>query len=498
MPMPSLSPSLVIVVIFTYFAALLFISWLTSRKADSFGYFLGNKKSPWFVVAFGLLGDSLSGITFISVPGAVLLTNFGYLQVVFGYFFGYMVISQVLLPLYYKLNLTSIYSFLGKQLGQHAAYIGSFYFIISRLVGAAGRLFIASTALHIFVFGPLNIPLNLSIAIVIGLILGYTFKGGIKTLVWTDFFQSFFLLLGVVLSIAAILQHWDISISTAVQKISQSQYAKIFEWDINAKGNFFKSFIGGIFIAASMSGMDQNMMQKNLSCKSLGEAQKNMYTFSFVMLFVNVFFLALGALLYLYADAMQLNLPMDENTGKIITDKVFPTMALGSLGVFAGIAFILGLTAATFSSADSVLATLTTSFCIDFLKQNTDQETPRNKKIRQTVHISFAIILLVLVIGAQLLSSKAMIDQILTLAGYTYGPLIGLFSFCILKSKSKIANKYMYTICLLSPMITYFIQLKLPSFTGGFELGHSIIVLNGILTFIGLTLFSHKNNIKYG
>jgi Na+/proline symporter len=335
-----------------YFSLLLLISWYTSRNVDSQSYFNGNKQSPWYLVAFGLIGDSLSGVTFISVPGAVMNQQFGYMQLVLGYLLGYLVIAQVLLPLYYRLNLTSIYSYLGTRFGTNSQKTGSFFFILSRLIGAAFRLYISATVLQLFIFDQWNIPFWLTVSIVIVLILIYTYRGGIKTLVWTDTLQSGFLLMGVILSIVAIASALDLNFVEMVQTVRNSEYSQVFFWDWHEKSFFFKQFFSGAFIAIVMTGLDQNMMQKNLSCKSLGEAQKNIYWFSFVLIFVNIFFMSLGALLYTYANEMSIALPAK-------TDQLFPLLALNHLGLFASIVFILGITAATFSSADSVLTTLT-------------------------------------------------------------------------------------------------------------------------------------------
>lgn len=467
------------------------IAWYTSRNANNESYFLANKSAPWYAVAFGMISDSLSGVTFISVPGAVGVSQFSYLQLVMGYFFGYIVISQVLLPLYYRMNLTSIYTYLQIRFGMYSQKTGSFFFLLSRMLGAAARLYLTASVIQLFVFDAFGVPFWLSVTIIIALILLYTYKGGIKTLVWTDVFQSTFLLLGVALSIFAITREMNFSFSETISAITNSDYVKTFFWDINPKSFFPKQFIGGMFIAIAMTGLDQNMMQKNLSCRSLADAQKNIRWFSLVLVFVNLFFLSLGVLLYLYANSKGIETPLNE-VGKPVTDFLFPTLALEYLGDFAGIVFIVGLTAATFSSADSVLTTLTTSFMIDFL--GTGKKNDEENKIRKTrhiTHITFALILLIVILIFRALNKQAIIDTVLMVAGYTYGPLLGLFFFGIL-TKRKVNDIIIPVICLLSPILCYFLNINSIFFLEGYLFGNELLLINGLITFGGLYMLSKK------
>lgn len=481
-----MSHTLIISCIIGYFGVLLLIAWHTSRNANNQSYFLANKAAPWYAVAFGMISDSLSGVTFISVPGSVGVSHFSYLQVIFGYFFGYFIIAHVLLPLYYNRNLTSIYSYLLERFGKYSQKTGSFFFLLSRMLGAAARLYLTASVIQLFVFDAMGVPFWLSVSIIIALILLYTYKGGIKTLVWTDTFQSVFLLLGVVLSIAAISHEMNFGVKDMFSAVAESDMTQIFFWDWQAKSFFPKQFIGGMFIAIAMTGLDQNMMQKNLSCRSLGDAQKNIRWFSVVMVIVNVFFLSLGALLYIYANTKGISVAR--------TDFLFPTLALDHLGAFAGIVFIVGLTAATFSSADSVLTTLTTSFMIDFLNKGEGAENEKQvRKTRHLTHIGFAVILLGVILLFRILNKQAIIDTVLQLAGYTYGPLLGLFFFGIFTKRS-VFDKLVPMVCLLSPVICYLLDVNSKELFNGYLFGNELLIVNGILTFTGLMLIPSREN----
>jgi SSS family transporter len=495
-----MSIALVLSVLFGYFGLLVMISWITSRGADNDSYFLGNKRSPWIAVAFGMIGDSLSGVTFISVPGNVHYSGFQYMQLVIGYFFGYLFITQVLLPLYYRMNLTSIYSYLRERIGPNAERTGSIFFLLSRLLGAGGRLYLAAMVFHTFVIQPALGPDSnpafsfiLSVTVIIGLILAYTYKGGIKTLVWTDVLQSSVLLLGVILSIVAIQKGLKIGFGEMVSKVAEHPYSAMFNWDILAKGNFFKMFIGGALTAIAMTGLDQNMMQKNLSCKSLPDAQKNIRWFSVVLIVVNLFFLALGVLLYIYYAQNHVDLPLKPD-GKVFSDKVFPNLALNYLGDFAGLVFVMGLAAATFSSADSVLTTLTTSFYIDILRADKNEAYDENQrtKLRQLIHIAFAILLLLVIVVFYLKNDNAIIDTILMIAGYTYGPLLGLFAFG-LYTKRKTRDNLTPIISLVAPVICYILSMNSKAWFGGYEFGYELLGVNGLLVFLLLLAFSKKD-----
>jgi Na+/proline symporter len=441
-----------------------------------------------------MIGDSLSGVTFISLPGTVEVAQFSYMQLVLGYLVGYAIIAQVLLPLYYRLNLTSIYSYLYERFGPAAQKTGSFYFLVSRTIGAALRLYLAAGVIQLFVFRDTSFPFWATVAIIIVLMLIYTYRGGIKTLVWTDTFQSALLMLGVVLSIAAIMNSMDLGFGEMVNKIYDSKYSKVFFFDNwKEKSYFFKQFLSGAFIAVVMTGLDQNMMQKNLSMRTLGEAQKNIYWFSIVLVFVNLFFVSLGALLYIYAGSKGIALELNPETGKVITDKVFPSLALGHLGTFAAIVFIVGLTAATFSSADSVLTTLTTSFCIDFLHIDREGKYSERQRtsVRHKVHLAFAFILLITILLCRELNQTSVLDAIFTVAAYTYGPLLGLFTFGLF-TKLPVRDKWVPLVCTLPPIICYVLNTYSQQWFNGYKFSYELLLLNGILTIIGLWIISKK------
>ena len=492
-----MSPILIISCIGLYFGGLLLIAYLTSKNSTAESYFSGNHTSPWYAVAFGMIGDSLSGVTYISVPGKVGTAHFSYLQLVLGYFVGYFIISKILLPIYYKMNLVSIYTYLQDRFGKHTQKTGAFFFILSRILGASGRLYLAAGIIQFFVFDRIqsvHVPFWLSVSVILVLMLAYTYKGGIKTLVWTDTFQSLFLVLGVVLSIGVIISKMDISFTQSITNIYQSDLSETFFWDWHKSNFFFKEFIGGIFIAVAMTGLDQNMMQKNLSCKSLGEAQKNIFWFSIVMVVVNIFFLSLGVLLYQYYAFAAIDIPTNLETGQIISDKVFPNLALGNLGMFAGLIFIIGLTAATFSSADSVLTTLTTSTYIDMLEydKNTVLSAKEKSKRRTLIHIGFAVIMWLVIIVFDILNQRAIIDTILMLAGYTYGPLLGLFTIGLF-TKLNLKDKLVPIICVIAPILTYTIANYIVKPFCSYQIGNELIIINAGVTIIGLLMVKKKD-----
>ena len=490
-----MTPTLFLLVVGGYFLSLLAIGYFTSKKSDNDSYFLGNKSSPWLAVAFGLIGDSLSGVTFISVPGSVGTNQFSYFQLVLGYVVGYFIISRVLLPVYYSRNLTSIYSFLGERIGYWSQRTGSFYFLLSRTLGAAARLFLAVSVLQVFVFDDLGVPFWLTVLLFIGLILAYTLKGGIKTLVWTDTFQSAFLLLGVIVSVIIICSKLDMNFTEMAQSVYDTTYSKVFFWDWRPKNFFFKQFIGGAFIAIVMTGLDQNMMQKSLSCKSLKDAQKNLEVFGFVVVGVNLLFLCLGALLFLYNDSLGLEIP-NYAGGGVATDYLFPNLALNHMGTVAAVVFVLGLSAATFSSSDSVLTTLTTSFYIDFLgyDKRSDVSAEQKMKVRKQIHMLFAFVLFLVIIAFNELNSQAIITTVLVLAGYTYGPLLGLYAFGIF-SKKVTNDKLVPFICVISPIITFIINQNGENWFNGYQFSFELLLVNGLITFIALHAFSKKTKV---
>ena len=487
-----MSAGLILSIIGSYFLLLILISIFTGKKSNNATFFTGNRQSPWYLVAFGMIGASLSGVTFISIPGSVGNDNMSYMQIVLGYFAGYLIIIFVLLPLYYKLNLTSIYGYLQQRFGNYAWRTGAFYFLISRLAGSAIRLLLVANVLHAFVFQSWAISFESTVVISIALIWIYTFRGGIKTVVWTDTLQTLFMLAAVGMTIAFISDAMNISLFEAIKEVNQSPLSTMFYFDDwRAENYFWKHFIGGMFITICMTGLDQDMMQKNLTCKNIREAQKNMLSFSVTLVFVNLFFLFLGAMLYLFAAHHGMELPKNAN-GSFIADQVYPVFALKSnMGVFIGIVFILGLVAAAYSSADGTLTALTTSIYNDFLNTNNYSE---NKKInvRKLIHILVSVAMLATVIIFKYTLTSSAIKQVLFMATLTYGPLLGLFAFGILTNK-KPKDHWIPLICILSPMLSYFINLHSSDLLGGYQVGYELLAINGIITYIGLTLISVKN-----
>ena len=465
-----MTPIFIISIISSYFLVLILISYLTGKSDSNDAFFLGNKKSPWYVVSFGMIGATLSGVTFISVPGWVGQTQFGYLQMVFGMTVGYVVIANILMPLYYKLNLTSIYQYLEERYGVFSYKTGSFFFLISRTIGASFRLYLVANVLQIAIFNEYNIPFWVTVSLTILLIWLYTFRSGIKTIIWTDTLQTLFMLLAVGVSIWLISDYMDFGFLELVKTIESSNYSKIFFWD--GDQNFIKQFFSGMFMAIVMTGLDQDMMQKNLSCSNLNDAKKNMYWFSIALIIVNIIFLSLGAILYIFAEQKGINI----NKG----DDLFPIIALkGGLGLGVGVFFILGLIAAAYSSADSALTSLTTAFCVDFLKKDNTSKSI-NVKQRKYVHVGFSLVLIIAVLIFKYINDDSVIAALFRVAGYTYGPLLGLYSFGLF-TKWKIKDNLVPIIAILSPIICYFLQLY---FSFGFEL----LIVNGIITFIGLIL----------
>jgi Na+/proline symporter len=485
-----MQPIHVLLLIIIYFGILMFVSYLTGKEDSNESFFKGNKSSPWFLVAFGMIGASLSGVTFISVPGDVGGNMFGYMQVVFGYLLGYMVIAFVLMPVYYRLNVTSIYEYLGDRFGVVSHKTGAAFFFVSRVLGSAFRLFLVASVLHEFVFKHWHFPFPVTVIISVLLILAYTFKGGIKTVVWTDTIQTLLMLIALVVTIVLIYQQMDWGLGDFIGSEAIKQYDKIFFFDnILAKNHFVKQFIGGMFIAICMTGLDQDMMQKNLTCKSLKDAQKNMVTFSIVLVFVNFIFLLLGALLFVYASTKGIEIPIID--GVVKTDLLYPEIALHSdLGLPVAIFFILGLIAAAYSSADSALTALTTSFCIDFLNIE-KSEISTQKNTRKKVHVSMSVLMILVIICFYYILNQSVISGILTVAGYTYGPLLGLFSFGIL-TKFEINDKLVPYVAVASVAICYIIANIPSDFLGGYKFGYELLVVNGLLTFLGLILIRRK------
>ncbi len=478
-----MNTTLALTILLVYFAMLVAVSYFTSRNADTTTFFTANKQSPWYLVAFGMIGTSLSGVTFISVPGNVGTGQFSYFQVVLGYLVGYFVIATVLMPLYYRLNLISIYSYLESRFGFWSYKTGAGFFLLARTVGSAGRMFIAVEVLQLAIFDALGVPFEATVVLAIALIWIYTFKGGVKTIIVTDTLQTVFLVTAVFLTVYLIAQKLGYSGGDLWRTVTASSYSRIFVWDWAPKNNFFKDFVSGAFIAIVMTGLDQDLMQKNLTCKSIGEAQKNMFWFSVVLVVVNFAFLSLGALLYIYANQTGLALPAR-------TDDLYPMLALGNqFGLVAAVTFLLGITAATYASSDSALTALTTSFCIDFLNIEQYPEA-RRQRMKTRVHLMFSGLFLVVIILFRQLNNQAMIRTIFDLAGYTYGPLLGLYAFG-LYTKKAVADRFVPYLCVASPLLTYLFVSNAPGWFG-YTFGFEKLLLNGLLTFLGLWAVSRK------
>jgi SSS family transporter len=496
-----MSPELVTGILVAYFAALITMAYFTSRKADTDTFFTGNRQSPWYLVAFGMIGTSLSGVTFISVPGKVGEEGMAYFQIVIGYIFGYIVIAKVLMPLYYRMNLVSIYEYLLDRFGIVSYKTGAAFFVISRTLGSAIRLYLATVVLQLFLFDGLGVPYWVTACTTILLIWVYTFKGGVKTIVYTDAFQTIFLVGAVVLSIVMISQALDLDFGALYGKITRSVASSevsmskiIFLDDYKSRLFFPKQFLAGMFITIAMTGLDQDLMQKNLTCKSIGDAQKNMYSFTAILVACNFLFLFLGGALYVYASSRGIDLPMNEK-GRIITDEVFPTLAFGNFGMWAGIFFLLGITASSYASADSALTALTTGFCIDFLNFNRREEAQK-KRMKLMVHIGFsALFLLICLVMHSLSIGRGLIDVVLGVAGYTYGPLLGLFFFGIL-TKRKPKEALVPFICLIMPAFCWYLSSAAPRWFDGYVIGLEMILINGLLTFGGLWLISKKRTAQ--
>lgn len=472
-----MNPNIILFIFIIYFLILLLISNFTSKKSKFNDFFNANKSSPWYLVAFGMIGTSLSGVTFISVPGEVGNSNFSYFQMVIGYLFGYYFISKVLLPLYYKYNLISIYTYLERRFGVYSYKTGAFFFLLSRTIGASFRLFLVAGVLQIAVFDQFNLPFYFSVFITIVLIWIYTIRGGIKTIVWTDTLQTLFMISSVIITIFFILNEMNLSLLEIKDILFSSSYTQVFIFDWKESNFFLKQFLSGAFIAIVMTGLDQDMMQKNLTCKNLKESQKNIFWFCIILVFANLLFLTLGALLYLYSDFIQFDIPNR-------TDTLFPLLAINHMGEFAGIVFVLGIIAAAYSSADSALTSLTTSFCIDFL----DIEKYKSKKrVRVVVHIMFSIILFFVILIFNEINDQSVINSIFKAAGYTYGPLLGLFFFGIF-TKYNIEDKYSIIVCFISPFLSYLINIYSQEILFGYIFGFEILLLNGLITFMGLYL----------
>lgn len=486
-----MAPITLLTFLVVYFGVLLIVAHFTSRKsADNATFFVANRNAKWYVVAFGMIGTALSGVTFISVPGAVGTSDFGYFQFILGNAVGFIIIAYVLLPLYYRMNLTSIYTYLEERLGHTSYKTGAMIFLISRTIGSAFRLYLVAIILQRFIFDAWNVPFVVTIMLCLLLIWLYTNKGGLKTIIVTDMMQTFFLVLAVILSIYFMADSLGYNFVETFEAVKDSSYSKIFFWDdfLGNRANFWKHFIGGIFVTVAMTGLDQDLMQKNLSMKTIGEAQKNMLTFTGIFVVINLFFLSVGALLYIYAAQNGIDI-----AGLPTPDYLYPEIALNHLAIVPGIVFMMGLTAATFATTDSALTALTTSFCVDFLNFN-KKENPNDPalvKTRNKVHFGFSVVMLIVILGFRLINDDSVVNAIFTAAGYTYGPLLGLFAFGIL-TKQRVADHLVPYICVLSPIICYLVATFVIAPYTPYRIGFELIIYNSALTYLMLFLTSRK------
>ncbi|MEZ0607430.1 sodium:solute symporter [Fibrella sp. WM1] len=481
-----------LIILIAYFAMLIGVSYYTSRGADTNTFFTANRQSPWYLVAFAMIGTSLSGVTFISVPGAVGgafkgfegYKGFFYFQVVLGYIIGYYVIATVLMPMYYRMNLISIYGYLEKRFGFWSYKTGAGFFLLARTVGSALRLYVAAGVLQLAIFNDLGIPFEASVAITILLIWLYTFKGGVKTIIITDTLQTTFLVTAVALTIVLIARQLNLGTSEVTAAIKNSPYSQVFFFDnFNDPRNFWKQFISGAFIAIVMTGLDQDLMQKNLTCKNIGEAQKNMFWFTITLTIVNFMFLCLGALLYIYANTKGIEVPAK-------TDNLYPMLALNHFGPVVGITFLLGITAATYASSDSALTALTTSFCIDFMEVERRPEAERSR-IKHWVHIGFSVLFWIVIVIFNQFNNGDLITAVFDLAGYTYGPLLGLYAFGLF-NKRPVRDNWVPLVCILSPFLTYYVNAHSQAWFNGYTFSFERLLLNGLFTYLGLWALSRK------
>lgn len=481
-----MSSGLILFFILAYFVILISISYITGSKADNAAFFIGNRKSPWYAVAFGMIGASLSGVTFISVPGWVADSQFSYIQMVIGYLAGYFFIANVLMPLYYRLKLTSIYTYLDQRFGVAAYKTGASFFLISRIIGASFRLFLVANVLQITVFNAWGIPFMVTVMVTIVLIWFYTFRGGIRTIIWTDTIQTLFMLIAVIIAIILISKELEGTFFGVLQQMKERDLSQIFFWDWRIEQNFFKQFLGGAFITIVMTGLDQDMMQKNLSCRNIHEAKKNMYWFSASLIPVNLIFLSLGALLIIYLQ--HIGMPVPERS-----DDIFPLVALkGNLSAVLGVFFILGLVAAAYSSADSALTALTTSFTIDILNTKNTGEA-KLKRIRMRAHVIISVLLGVVILVFKAVNDESVISALFRIAGYTYGPLLGLFAFGLF-TRFKIKSTAVPIIAILSPVLTYIINQYSEWLFNGYKFGFELLVVNGLISFVGFYLFRRNSH----
>ena len=492
----TMTPTSILVLIIIYFGFLFAISYFVSKNnSDNNAFFKANKNSKWYLVAFGMIGTAISGITFISVPGEVGNPDlqFKYFQFVLGCAVGFLVVAKLLLPLYYRMNLTSIYSYIEQRLGIVSYKTAATIFLIGRTVGSSFRLYLVVFVLQRFVFDFYNIPFAVTVLISLALIFAYTYRGGLKTIIITDTLQTFFLVSSVFLTLYFICKSLNLSFFEAFEAIKTSNYSKVFFFEDVLKGTYFwKQFLGGMFVTIATVGLDQDLMQKNLSCKNIAEAQKNMFTFTGIFILINIFFLSVGALLYLYANKNGIAIPTDLITGKPRTDLLFPEIAFNHLSIIPSIVFLLGLIAATFATTDSALTALTTSFCVDFLGM--DKTENQNKsgtiKTRHFVHVCFSILMFLVIVIFNSINDASVVSMIFKIASYTYGPLLGLYSFGLFVKSKTVKDKFVPLICLISPVICFAITQNTKLLFGDYVIDNELIILNGFITFAGLFLIS--------
>jgi Na+/proline symporter len=483
-----MSPALLFCILIAYFALLLGVAWATSRNANNDSFFIGNKSSNWMLVAFGMVGTTLSGATFISVPGAVGLDAFGYGQVLIGYVFGYIAVVYLLLPLYYRLKLTSIYTYLDGRLGRRAYQSGAGFFILSRLFGATARLYLVVAVLQNIILDSLGIPFWLTTFVILGMILMYTYQGGVKTIVWTDTLQTTCMLLGLFACVGFMLGQLDLSIPQALQQMHERGLSRVFTFDANSPNFWLKQIVAGIFIVLTMTGMDQEMMQKTISVKTLGDSQKNLLSLTAVLVVVLSSFLFLGGLLYLYAPVAGVSA-----TG----DKIFPAVVMGHLPATVQIIFLVALVSALFPSADGAITALTSTFCIDILgiKRRDDLSEDGKLRLRRHVHLGFALLFLVMVLFFKWVDNPSMIGVILKLAGYTYGPLLGLFAFGMMTTRT-LQDRLVPVVTIGAPILCAVLEYNQHYLLGSYRLGLELLIVNGALVFMGLLAISRRETIK--
>lgn len=497
-----MTPTTILIIVIIYFGLLIFISNLVSKKSsDNDTFFKANKNSKWYLVAFGMIGTALSGVTFISVPGEVgnPETQFKYFQFVLGNAIGFIIIAKVLLPLYYRMNLTSIYGYIEQRLGVVSYKTAASIFLISRTIGSAFRLYLVVIVLQRYVFDAFQVPFAVTVLISLALIFAYTYRGGLKTIIITDTLQTFFLVSSVFLTLFFICKSLDFGPIEAFEAIKNSNYSKVFFYEDFLKGNFIlKQILGGIFVTIAMVGLDQDLMQKNLSCKNIGEAQKNMYTFTGIFVLINIFFLSVGALLYMFAEKNGIAVPTDLITGNPRTDLLFPEIAFHHLSIIPAVVFLLGLTAATFATTDSALTALTTSFCIDFLgmDKGDNAQKPGALITRHWVHVGFSFLLFIVILLFNAINDASVVSMIFKVASYTYGPLLGLYTFGLFMKTKTVHDKLVPLICVVSPIICFKISKYSNLVFENYVIDNELIIINGLLTYLGLLIISKPTHLN--